>query len=37
MEKESIGLFISAHPLKALSVAMSTKTDVNLGAVADCT
>jgi DNA polymerase III subunit alpha len=36
MEKESIGLFVSAHPLKALSVAMSTKTDVNLGAVAEC-
>ena len=36
IEKESIGLFISAHPLKALSVAMSTKTDVNLGGVAAC-
>ncbi len=36
MEKESIGLYISAHPLKALSVAMSTKTDVNLGAVGEC-
>ena len=33
MEKESIGLYISAHPLKPLSVAMSTKTDVNLGGV----
>ena len=36
IEKESIGLFISAHPLKALSVAMSTKTDVNLGGVSAC-
>jgi DNA polymerase-3 subunit alpha len=36
MEKESIGLFISAHPLKQLSLAMSTKTDVNLGAVGEC-
>ncbi len=36
MEKESIGLYISAHPLKQLSVAMSTKTDVNLGGVGEC-
>ncbi len=36
MEKESIGLYISAHPLKALSVAMAARTDVNLGAVAEC-
>jgi DNA polymerase-3 subunit alpha len=36
MEKESIGLYISAHPLKTLSLAMSTKTDVSLGAVAEC-
>ncbi len=36
MEKESIGLYISAHPLKQLSLAMSTKTDVNLGAVGEC-
>jgi DNA polymerase-3 subunit alpha len=36
MEKESIGLYISAHPLKALSLAMSTRTDVNLGAVGEC-
>jgi len=36
MEKESIGLYISAHPLKQLSVAMSTKTDVNLGSVGEC-
>jgi DNA polymerase-3 subunit alpha len=35
MEKESIGLFISAHPLKRLSIAMSTKTDVTLGAIAE--
>ncbi len=36
MEKESIGLYISAHPLKTLSLAMSTKTDVNLGSVGEC-
>ena len=36
MEKESIGLYVSAHPLKTLSLAMSTKTDVNLGSVAEC-
>jgi DNA polymerase-3 subunit alpha len=36
MEKESIGLYISEHPLKTLSLAMSTKTDVNLGAVGEC-
>jgi DNA polymerase-3 subunit alpha len=36
IEKESIGLFVSAHPLKALSVAMSTKTDVNLAGMAAC-
>ncbi len=36
MEKESIGLYISEHPLKTLSVAMSTKTDVNLGSVGEC-
>jgi len=35
MEKESIGLFISAHPLKALSLAMSTKTDSPLGALGE--
>jgi DNA polymerase-3 subunit alpha len=33
MEKESIGLFISAHPLKQLSIAMSAKTDVTLGEI----
>ena len=36
MEKESIGLYISAHPLKQLSVAMSTKTDLTLGSVGEC-
>jgi DNA polymerase-3 subunit alpha len=36
MEKESIGLYISAHPLKTLSLAMSTKTDVSLGSVGEC-
>ena len=36
MEKESVGLYISAHPLKALSAAMAARTDVNLGAVAQC-
>ncbi|MDE3129901.1 MAG: DNA polymerase III subunit alpha, partial [Acidobacteriota bacterium] len=36
MEKESIGLYISAHPLKTLSLAMSAKTDVTIGAVGEC-
>ncbi len=36
MEKESIGLFISAHPLKQLSLAMRQRTDVQLGTVAEC-
>jgi DNA polymerase-3 subunit alpha len=36
MEKESIGLYVSDHPLKSLSAAMSMKTDVNLGAVGEC-
>ncbi|HET9093810.1 MAG TPA: DNA polymerase III subunit alpha [Solirubrobacteraceae bacterium] len=36
MEKESIGLYISAHPLKTLSAAMSTRTDVHLGSVGEC-
>jgi DNA polymerase-3 subunit alpha len=31
LEKESIGLFISAHPLKELAAAMSVKTDYTLG------
>jgi len=35
MEKESIGLFISAHPLKQLSIAMSSRTDVDLGSIGD--
>ena len=33
MEKESIGLFISAHPLKDVAVAMGTKTDYTLGTI----
>ncbi len=33
MEKESIGLFVSAHPLKALSAALRVNTDSELGAV----
>jgi DNA polymerase-3 subunit alpha len=36
MEKESIGLYISAHPLKTLSLAMSSRTDVTLGSVGEC-
>ena len=36
IEKESIGIFISAHPLKKLSVAMRTRTDCTLGAIGDC-
>ena len=35
MEKESIGLFISAHPLKEVAVAMAVKTDYTLGAIVD--
>ena len=35
MEKESIGLYISTHPLKTLSVAMAARTDCNLGAVGE--
>ena len=34
-EKESIGLFVSAHPLKELSAAMTAATDCNLGAVGE--
>ncbi len=34
--KESIGIFISAHPLKKLSVAMRTRTDCTLGAIDGC-
>jgi DNA polymerase-3 subunit alpha len=36
MEKESIGLYVSEHPLKELSAAMAARTDVNLGALAEC-
>jgi DNA polymerase-3 subunit alpha len=32
-EKESIGLFVSAHPLKALGPAMAAATDCDLGAI----
>ena len=35
-EKESIGIFISAHPLKEVSVAMGARTDCTLGTIADC-
>ena len=34
-EKESIGLFVSAHPLKELSAAMTAATDCSLGAVGE--
>ncbi len=36
LEKESVGLFISAHPLKEVSVAMNGKVDCSLLALADC-
>jgi DNA polymerase-3 subunit alpha len=36
MEKESIGLFISAHPLKEVSAAMAAKTDYTLGTISEC-
>jgi len=36
LEKESIGIFISAHPLKEVSVAMRLRTDCSLGAISDC-
>jgi len=32
-EKESIGLFVSAHPLKAIGPAMAGATDCNLGTI----
>jgi DNA polymerase-3 subunit alpha len=32
-EKESIGLFVSAHPLKAVSAAMAAATDCGLGGI----
>jgi DNA polymerase-3 subunit alpha len=35
VEKEAIGLFISAHPLKALREALRAKTDCALAALAD--
>jgi DNA polymerase III subunit alpha len=35
MEKESIGLFISAHPLKEVAVAMAAKTDYTLERLVD--
>jgi DNA polymerase-3 subunit alpha len=35
MEKESIGLFVSAHPLKEVSVAMAAKTDHPLGRITE--
>ncbi len=35
MEKESVGLYISAHPLKAVGAALGARTDVNLGAVGE--
>src|SRR6202012_1576505 len=35
MEKESIGLFISEHPLKAIAAAMAMETDCSLGRVQD--
>jgi DNA polymerase-3 subunit alpha len=36
LEKESVGLFISAHPLKEVAVAMAAKVDYTLLALADC-
>jgi DNA polymerase-3 subunit alpha len=36
LEKESVGLFISAHPLKEVAVAMAGKVDYTLLALADC-
>ncbi len=35
MEKESVGLYISAHPLKAVGAALAVRTDVNLGALGE--
>jgi DNA polymerase-3 subunit alpha len=35
-EKESIGIFISAHPLKEVSVAMRVRTDCTLGTISGC-
>jgi DNA polymerase-3 subunit alpha len=36
LEKESVGLFISAHPLKDVAAAMVAKVDCSLLALADC-
>jgi DNA polymerase-3 subunit alpha len=36
LEKESVGLFISAHPLKEVAVAMAAKVDYSLLGLADC-
>jgi DNA polymerase III subunit alpha len=35
-EKESIGIFISAHPLKEVGVAMRARTDCTLGTIGNC-
>jgi DNA polymerase-3 subunit alpha len=35
MEKESIGLYISEHPLKGVAAAMAAETDCTLGRVSD--
>jgi DNA polymerase-3 subunit alpha len=35
LEKESVGLFISAHPLKELGTAMAAKTDCTLGQIGE--
>jgi DNA polymerase-3 subunit alpha len=36
LEKESIGLFISAHPLKEVAGAMAARTDRTLSALGEC-
>ncbi len=36
LEKESIGIFISAHPLKEVGSAMRARTDSTLGTIGDC-
>ncbi|MGC9219741.1 MAG: DNA polymerase III subunit alpha [Solirubrobacteraceae bacterium] len=36
MEKESIGLYISTHPLRELGAAMSARTDLGLAQLAQC-
>jgi len=35
LEKESVGLYISTHPLKSMSAAMAVSTECPLGSVAD--